>query len=123
MSRKIIGVTVATPLSIGMVREKLNPVTSINGVEADENGNVKVNGVFTEADKAEIVKDVMASIPPTPQFTINGQPPDENGNFVIKTQPDSGDSDPENNVVEFDNLNNQPPSDPDSGVSNNVVEF
>ena len=123
MSRKIIGITVATPLSIRMFREKINPVTSINGVEADKNGNVDVDGVITEADKAEIVKDVIASIPPAPQFTINGQPPDENGNFVIQTQPDSGSSDPDNNVVELDNPNNQTPSDPDSVVSNNVVEF
>lgn len=42
MSRKIIGVTVGTPLSIQTIKEKINPVISINGVEADENGNVEI---------------------------------------------------------------------------------
>ena len=36
---KVIGVTVGTPLSPQMIRKKLKPVTSVNGVEADENGN------------------------------------------------------------------------------------
>lgn len=100
MSRKIIGVTVGTTLSPRGIKEKLNPVTSINGVKADENGNIEVNGVFTEADKAEIVEDVLANIPVIPQITINGKGPDENGNFVIETQPGSGSVDT-NNVVEF----------------------
>ena len=42
MSRKIVGVTVGTPLGISAIKEKLNPVTSVNGVEADENGNVEI---------------------------------------------------------------------------------
>jgi hypothetical protein len=122
MSRRIIGITVATPLSIQKISEHIKPVTSINGVEADENGNVKVNGVYTESDKAEIIQDVIASIPSTPQFTINGQGPDENGNFVIQLPPNPGDSDPDNNVVEFDNPVRPSPSEPSSG-ENNMVEF
>lgn len=39
---KIIGVTVGTPLSPSLIKEKIKPVTSVNGVEADENGNVEV---------------------------------------------------------------------------------
>lgn len=66
MSRKIIGVTVGTTLSPRSIKDKINPVTSINGVEPDENGNIDVNGTFTEADKAEIVEDVLASIPDIP---------------------------------------------------------
>lgn len=83
MSRKIIGVTVGTTISPKSIREKLNPVMSINGVSPDENGNIEVQGIITEADKAEIVEDVLASIPTPPQITINGKGPDENGNFVI----------------------------------------
>ena len=40
MSRKIIGVTVGTPLSIKAIKDKLNPVTRVNGIGADENGDV-----------------------------------------------------------------------------------
>ena len=42
MNRKIIGVTVGTPLSPQKIKEKLNPVTSVNGKTADENGNVEI---------------------------------------------------------------------------------
>ena len=41
---KIIGVTVGTPLSVAKIKEKIKPVTSVNGVKADENGNVTVQG-------------------------------------------------------------------------------
>ena len=47
MSR-VIGVTVGTPLSPKMIREKLKPVTSVNGAEADENGNVTIDGASPE---------------------------------------------------------------------------
>lgn len=100
MSRRIIGVTVGTTISPKTIKEKLNPVTSINGVKADEYGNVDVNGGFTEADKAEIVEEVIANIPVQPQITINGKGPDENGNFVIEALPGSGTGDT-NNIVEF----------------------
>ena len=39
---KIIGVTVGTPLSADKLKEKIKPVTSVNGVKADESGNVEV---------------------------------------------------------------------------------
>lgn len=42
MSKKIIGVTVCTPMSPSFLKDKLNPVTSVNGVTADENGNVEI---------------------------------------------------------------------------------
>lgn len=97
--RKIIGVTVGTALSPRSIQDKLNPIVSINGVTPDENGNVEVNDLFTEADKAEIVDDVIASIPVPPQITINGKGPDKNGNFVIEVQPGTGSE--INNVIEF----------------------
>lgn len=40
--RKIIGVTVGTPVSAAMLKDKIKPVTSVNGIKADENGDVKV---------------------------------------------------------------------------------
>lgn len=43
MSRKIIGITVGTPISPASLERKLNPVKSINGVGADENGNVEID--------------------------------------------------------------------------------
>lgn len=42
MNRKIIGVTVGTTMNPQTLKEKLNPVTSINGMKPDENGNVKL---------------------------------------------------------------------------------
>ena len=42
MSKKIIGVTVGTPLSPSKIEEKLKPVKTVNGVTPDENGNVNV---------------------------------------------------------------------------------
>lgn len=44
MSRKIIGVTVGTPISPGYMERKINPVKTVNGIEPDENGNVNVEG-------------------------------------------------------------------------------
>lgn len=41
---KIIGVTVGTPISPQSIKEKIKPVTSVNGIEADENGNVEIPG-------------------------------------------------------------------------------
>lgn len=40
--RKIIGVTVGTPVSAELIKKKLKPVLSVNGVGADDNGNVEV---------------------------------------------------------------------------------
>jgi len=39
---KIIGVTVGTPLSPSTIREKLKPVTSVNGNKPNENGEVTI---------------------------------------------------------------------------------
>ncbi len=45
---KIIGVTVGTPISISQIKEKINPVTSVNGIEADDVGNVKIEAMSDE---------------------------------------------------------------------------
>lgn len=42
MNRKIIGVTVGTPISPARVDRELKPVKTVNGVAPDENGNVEV---------------------------------------------------------------------------------
>lgn len=39
---KIVGVTVGTPLSPQKIKEKLNPIISVNGIKPDEGGNVNV---------------------------------------------------------------------------------
>lgn len=42
MKRKIIGVTVGTPLSPRSIQDKIKPITAINGITADENGNAEI---------------------------------------------------------------------------------
>ncbi len=42
--KKIIGVTVGTPISPKKIKDEINPVTSVNGKTPDENGNVEVEG-------------------------------------------------------------------------------
>lgn len=42
MSRKIIGVTVGTPISRSKIEETIKPVKSVNNVTPDDNGNVNV---------------------------------------------------------------------------------
>lgn len=60
---KIIGVTVGTPTSPAKMKEELKPVTSVNGVEADENGNVDVTGgINFETDNTLILKDGILSV-------------------------------------------------------------
>ena len=54
---KIIGVTVGTPISPQTLKEKLNPVLSVNGVKPDKNGNAEVTMNFedlTEEQKASL---------------------------------------------------------------------
>lgn len=66
MNRKIIGITVGTPLSIRGIKDKLNPVTSVNGVEADKNGNVEVQsgsgGVDFKTDDTLSLTDGILSV-------------------------------------------------------------
>lgn len=45
MSRGIIGVTVGTPISPKAIERKIKPVKTVNGIEPDENGNVKIDAV------------------------------------------------------------------------------
>lgn len=51
MSKKIIGVTVGTPISPSKLQQKLNPVKTVNGKSPDANGNVEVtaNAGYTPA--------------------------------------------------------------------------
>lgn len=60
MSKKIIGVTVGTPLSPTKIAEKIKPVKTVNGVGPDENGNVRVG--FDTA-LSEIVDAVIKELP------------------------------------------------------------
>lgn len=64
--KRIIGVTVGTPISPTRIDEALKPVKTVNGVAPDARGNVEVKSepyVLTEADKAGIVSEVIASLP------------------------------------------------------------
>lgn len=60
MSKKIIGVTVGTPLSPAKIAEKIKPVKTVNGVAPDKNGNVRVG--FDTA-LSEIVDAVIKELP------------------------------------------------------------
>ena len=68
MSRRIIGVTVGTPMSISTIKDKLKPITSVNGVEADENGNVEITipdsggNVDFQTDETLTLKDGVLSV-------------------------------------------------------------
>ena len=59
---KIIGVTVGTNISPAKVKEEIKPVTSVNGVKPDENGDVKIatyNGEYQVTP--QIAEDVTLS--------------------------------------------------------------
>lgn len=58
MSRKIIGVTVGTPLSTAKIEEKLKPVKTINGEAPDENGNVKLPDYAEKSDVPKALSDM-----------------------------------------------------------------
>lgn len=53
MSRKIIGVTVGTPLSPAKIEEKIKPVKTVNGVSPDASGNVEVKVGVSDDDIRE----------------------------------------------------------------------
>lgn len=64
MSRKIIGVTVGTPISPRKIEEKLKPVKTVNGITPDENGNVVVVCEPGPAGKdGATVEEVLAAVP------------------------------------------------------------
>lgn len=57
MKRKIIGVTVGTPISPSTIERDIKPVKTVNGVAPDENGNVDV----TLTD--EMIQAIINSLP------------------------------------------------------------
>ena len=59
MSKKIVGVTVGTPISPKALENKLKPVKTVNGVAPDEYGNVEVAG----GDGGASVDEVLDAIP------------------------------------------------------------
>ena len=56
MRRKIIGVTVGTPLSLSKIKSELKPVQTVNNIAPDKNGNVDVKGQLTEEQTALLNK-------------------------------------------------------------------
>ena len=59
MSRKIIGVTVGTPISSTRLDREIKPVKTVNGVAPDESGNVKVKTDGTNALKGNASGEVV----------------------------------------------------------------
>ena len=118
MSRRIIGVTVGTPISPKAIERKLKPVKTVNGVEPDENGNVAVevgggtsitvdaaldpnstnpvqNKVICEqlAQAEEVLQQLQGSIPAIdPDLTKEGQAADAKavGNAFAQAYEDIG---------------------------------
>ena len=85
MSKKIIGVTVGTPISPSKIQQKLNPVKTVNGKSPDANGNVELiipdgaDYVLTDDDKSEIANKVIAQLGGEPIFGYV----DENNNIIL----------------------------------------
>lgn len=89
MSRRIIGVTVGTPISPKAIERKLNPVKTVNGVEPDENGNVAVD-TMDEQSVQHLVENTVRDI--NPVLSVNGVEPDENGNVDVSGATGEGGS-------------------------------
>lgn len=58
VGKKIYGVTVGTTTSPGYMERKINPVKTVNGVSADENGNVNVAGGGSSSDIEQMKQDI-----------------------------------------------------------------
>ena len=89
MKRKIIGVTVGSPL----------PKPDLTQTDPTKGDYVKGKQEFIKQiddDVKIIVDDYLEENPPIPNITINGEGPDENGNFTINTHAVEN-----NDVVEF----------------------
>lgn len=63
MTRTIIGVTVGTSISPRTIKEKLQPVLSVNGKTPDKNGNVKIAMGNVDFSMDEIVQAVISELP------------------------------------------------------------
>lgn len=86
MKQKIVGVTVGTSLSPEQIRKRIKPVTSVNGIKADENGNVEVDigGADFETDETLTIKNGILSVNTTNQMEqYNTLPITSAGVFAI----------------------------------------
>ena len=86
MSRVIYGVTVGTTMSPERIRKRIKPVTSVNGIKADENGNVEVDigGADFETDETLTIKNGILSVNTTNQMEqYNTLPITSAGVFAI----------------------------------------
>lgn len=78
MKRKIIGVTVGSPL----------PKPDLTQTDPTKGDYVKGKKEFIKQiddDVKTIVDDYLEENPPRPQFTINGESFDENGNYTVNS--------------------------------------
>jgi hypothetical protein len=87
MKRKIVGVTVGTPISPQTIKDKLKPVTSVNGVSADRNGNVEVSVPVTPEQIANAVEKYLDENPVVGgvQFETDATLKLENGVLSVNT--------------------------------------
>lgn len=69
MSKKIVGVTVGTPIKPSVIEQKIKPVKSINGILPDDDGNVGVD-ITTSVRLAELSDGHLGSINPAQNRTI-----------------------------------------------------
>lgn len=109
MSRKIIGVTVGTPISPAVIEEELRPVKTVNGVAPDESGNVEVDSggnfdytayglpiVYLTGDTTGMNKDNAV--------TLNYVYGERSGTATVKWQGSSSLAYPKKNyTIKFDN--------------------
>lgn len=56
MRKKVIGVTVGTPIKPSKIDETIKPVKTVNGIAPDENGNVEVKGAGGADGKTPYIK-------------------------------------------------------------------
>lgn len=55
MSKKIMGVTVGTPISPKVIEKEIKPIKTVNGIEPDANGNVNIDGGSAELPIFDLV--------------------------------------------------------------------
>ena len=61
MKRKIIGVTVGTPISPSAIDREIKPIKTVNGQKPDANGNVNALPTVSTADNGKILRVVDGS--------------------------------------------------------------
>ena len=122
---KIIGVTVGTPISVDKIKEKINPITSVNGVEADDQGNVDVQVSVPENKIQTAVNTALENAKESGEFDGNqGEPGKDGVSPTVSVEPISGGNrvtiTDKNGSKQFNIMNGSDGSTGASGVSPTV---